>query len=174
MECASAIQKAIRRSDEDVALYFAVELYNSNFDEYLWKRLRIISSEDVGLAVPNAPTVIASLYAFYVDQKKKKDEKHMPERLFLTHAVLYLCRCKKSRLVDWTLMAYWREHESRKMEIPDYAYDKHNSKGRAMGRGMKHFFEEGSFLKNHCEQEGEKEMKNKAWNEEQKYKSLFD
>src|SRR5690606_7436177 len=105
-EVASALQKSIRRGLEEEAMYWAVELFNSGFGEYLWKRLRIITSEDVGLAEPMMPATIEALYRAYVDQAKKKDEKHAPERLYVTHAVLLLCRAQKSRLVDWTLITF--------------------------------------------------------------------
>ncbi|MEW6171347.1 MAG: hypothetical protein AB1472_07325, partial [Candidatus Omnitrophota bacterium] len=45
-EVSSAMQKAIRRGDPDVAGYFAVELFESNYSNYLWERLLIISAED--------------------------------------------------------------------------------------------------------------------------------
>jgi replication-associated recombination protein RarA len=159
MEVASAVQKSIRRGEEDTALYFAVELFESGFDEYLWKRMKIITSEDVGLAEPLMPATIHALYQSYQEQKKKKDEKHRPERLFLIHAVLLLCRAKKSRLVDWTLIHYWNAHPVEDRDIPDYAYDKHTSKGRSLGRGNAHFFTEGSALSNHAEQPEEAERK---------------
>ena len=129
-------------------MYFAVEMFSSGYDEYLWKRIKIITSEDVGLAEPSLPATVAALSSMYQEQKKKKDEKHKPERLFLTHAVLILCRAKKSRLVDWTLIAFWNEHEGTMREIPDYAFDKHNRKGRMMGRGTDHFYTEGSHIEN--------------------------
>jgi hypothetical protein len=89
-EVASAFQKSVRRGDEETAMYFAVELFESGYDEYLWKRMKIITSEDVGLAEPALPATIGALYAMYVDQKKKKDAANRPERLFLVHAVLLL------------------------------------------------------------------------------------
>lgn len=160
MEVASALQKSIRRGEEDYALYFAVELYESGFDEYLWKRMKIITSEDVGLAESLMPATIQALYQSYQEQKKKKDEKHRPERLFLIHAVLLLCRAKKSRLVDWTLIHYWNTHPTRELAIPDFAYDKHTAKGRSLGRGNAHFFSEGSALSNQAEQPEEAVRKN--------------
>lgn len=173
-ECSSAFQKAIRRGDEDVALYFMVELFNSNYGEYLWKRIKIITSEDVGLAHPTMPAVIQSLYQMYVDQAKKKDEKHAPERLFLTHAVIMLCRAKKSRLIDWTLLAYWNSHDHRRLEIPNYAYDKHNATGRKMGRGKDHFYEEGALLNNHDPQPLEAERQELAYKFDGAKATLFD
>lgn len=156
-EVASALQKSIRRGDEETALYFAVELHDSNYEEYLWKRLRIITSEDVGLAEPFLPATIQALYTMYLDQRKKKDLKHHPERLYLVHAVLLLCRARKSRLVDWCTAVSWGEHEEKHIPIPDYALDKHTASGRAMGRGFEHFLDEGARLQNHTPQPGEEE-----------------
>ena len=161
-EVSSAFQKAIRRGDEETAMYFAVELYNSGYDEYLWKRMKIITSEDVGLAEPGLPSTIAALSSMYQEQKKKKDEKHKPERLFLVHAVLLLVRARKSRLVDWSIVTYWNEHETTHLPIPDYAFDKHTKTGRAMGRAMTHFWNEGAHLENRADIEGEDAMKERA------------
>jgi replication-associated recombination protein RarA len=48
------MQKCIRRGLERDALFWATELDRSNFGEYVWKRLRIIASEDIGIADPQA------------------------------------------------------------------------------------------------------------------------
>ncbi len=45
-EVSSAMQKAIRRGDACVAGYFALELWHSNYRDYVWKRLFTISAED--------------------------------------------------------------------------------------------------------------------------------
>lgn len=161
-EVSSTIQKAIRRGEEDTALYFTVELFNSGFDEYLWERLKIIVSEDVGLAEPAIPSMIESLYAMYSQQKKKKKD-NRPERLFLVHAVIALVRCKKSRYVDWAVIKIWREHDQEKRPIPDYAYDMHNQTGKRMGRGLEHFYDEGSKLENFDPIRGEILMKTEAY-----------
>lgn len=161
-EVASAFQKSVRRGLEDEAMYWAVELFESGYDEYCWKRMRIISSEDVGLAEPMMPAVIHGLYSNFKEQKKKKDDKHRPERLFFTHAVLALVRAKKSRVVDHALLHYWNSYGHEKREIPSFAFDKHTEKGKTAGLGWKHFFEEGTKLENQGEVEGEEEYKQKA------------
>ncbi len=145
-EVASAFQKSIRRGLEDEALYWGVELHLSNFGEYVWKRMRIIASEDVGLAEPTLPATIYALYQNWLDQRRKRDLRHGPERLFLIHAILLLVRARKSRIVDHALMIYYGSHSPR--SIPDYALDMHTAVGRNMGRGVEHFFEEGSRLAN--------------------------
>jgi replication-associated recombination protein RarA len=161
-EVSSAFQKSIRRGLESEAMYWAVELFNSNYSEYIWKRIKIISSEDVGFADPCISSEIQSLYEMFSAQAKKKDEKNAPERLFLTHAVLMLCRARKSRLVDWALIHYWKTHELEFKPIPDFAYDKHNDKGRILKRSWKHFFEEGTRLENRAEIYFEEEYRNMA------------
>lgn len=161
-EVASAFQKSVRRGLEDEALYWAVELFESGYDEYCWKRMRIISSEDVGLAEPMMPANIHALYSNYKEQKKKKDEKHRPERLFFTHAILLLVRAKKSRVVDHALLHYWNSYGHDRREIPQFAHDKHTEKGKSAGFGWNHFFEEGTKLENMAEIEGEAEYKAKA------------
>jgi replication-associated recombination protein RarA len=145
-EVASAFQKAIRLGLEDEALHWGVELDLSGFSEYAWKRIRIITSEDIGLAEPTLPAQVYALYENWLDQRKKQDKKHAPERLFFIHAILLLVRAKKSRIVDHALISYYGTHQKR--EIPDYALDRHTWKGRRMGRGVKHFFEEGAHLSN--------------------------
>ena len=159
-EVASAFQKAIRRGLEDEALHWGVELDMSNYGEYAWKRMRIMTSEDVGLAEPHLAATIYALYQNWVDQKRKKDLKHGPERLFLVHAILLLVRAKKSRIVDHALITYYGNHKPR--SIPDYALDKHTAAGRRMGRGVEHFFSDGIQLANRSELVDEYEAKAKA------------
>ncbi|MGI4835106.1 MAG: hypothetical protein ACRYFK_16760 [Janthinobacterium lividum] len=161
-EVSSAFQKCIRRGLEEEAMYWAVELFNSNYAEYAWKRLRIMASEDVGLAQPGIASEVQALYQHHKLQAAKKEDKNQPERLFLTHAVLLLARAPKSRLVDHVLIAQWRLHEHVHLEIPDFAHDKHNERGRRLGRGWKHFFEEGTQLANLGDVPGEAEAKQKA------------
>lgn len=145
-EVASALQKSIRRGDVDAALYWAVELYESNFDGYAWKRMRIIVSEDIGPANPLLPAVVAALYQTFLDLKKKKDAKNQPERLPFVHAVILLAASPKSRIVDNALIAHFFTHHGDRREVPDYALDKHTVRGRNMGRGFEHFFTHGAKL----------------------------
>jgi replication-associated recombination protein RarA len=143
-ELLSALQKGIRRSKEYDAVFWAVELETFNH-KALWNRLRVIASEDIGIADPVAPLIIDVLERNYYNFKGKKDD---PNRLFLVDAVLYLARCPKSRIVDDLLNVVYGDiqHEDKKLPIPDYALDKHTPRGRAMGRGWEHFFNEGTRL----------------------------
>jgi replication-associated recombination protein RarA len=146
-EVTSAMQKSIRRGREEDALFWATELDLAGFGEYVFKRLKIIASEDVGLADLYICIAVQSLYQSWLEQRKKKDERHGPERLFLVHAVLLLSRAKKSRTVDHALIAMYEAPRTTR-EIPDYALDRHTSRGRARKRAWKHFWEEGARLEN--------------------------
>lgn len=161
-EVASALQKALRRGEEEAALFWAVELDESGYAEYLWKRLRIICSEDVGPAEPHLPATLRALYESWRELKAKADDKHRPERLFIVHAIILLARARKSRLVDWALIVAYGEHGGRTPEIPDVALDKHTGRGQRLGRGWGHFFSEGTQLANHDAQPGEEEYRGRA------------
>ena len=160
-EALSAFQKCIRRGLEDDALFWGVEL-SFKTAEYVWKRMKVISSEDVGFATPGISTEINSLYQMWKELAKKKDDKHFPERLFLVHAIIMLARAKKSRYVDWQTCYVFGCHTSRFRQVPDFAYDKHTRHGKKLGRSMSHFIEEGCKLENYCPDEHEEVAKENA------------
>jgi replication-associated recombination protein RarA len=146
-EVTSALQKCIRRGLEEEALFWATELDLSNYGNYVWKRMRIMASEDVGLADSNVCVQVRALYENWLEQRKNKDDKSGAERLFFVHAVLILARAKKSRIVDHALMTFY-EGARPTPDIPDFALDKHTIRGRRMGRGLDHFFDVGAQLAN--------------------------
>ena len=155
-EVVSALQKSIRRGLEQDALYWARIMYDAGLSAWLWKRLRVISVEDVGLGDPQAVTLVDSCHRAFKDFGGKSED-----RLMLVMAVLYLVRAKKSRCVDWSLIATWAEPVGSR-EIPDCAIDKHTKRGKALGRGFKHFIEEGGRLTNVASIPGEAVYKEKA------------
>lgn len=152
----SSFQKCVRRGLEADAMYWAVELWESGYDEYLWKRIKVIVSEDIGLAEPNLPATIHALASFYKDVKAKtKGQERPSERIFLTHAVMLLCRAKKSRVIDHVQVFFFRAHKNERKPVPDFAKDKHTAEGKRMGRGLAHFFDEGAKLNNMGDVDGE-------------------
>lgn len=155
-EATSSLQKAIRRCDEDQALFWSVEMYETNRAEYVWQRLFVMVSEDIGLANPNLPAQINALYQNFNYLKGKAGE---PEKLPYIQAVLAMVRSDKSRLVDWALIDAFRNHSKRLSpeQVPDYALDKHTRRGKQKGRGFPHFFEDGAFMNQHKKQDREDE-----------------
>lgn len=143
-EVVSAFQKAIRRGDPDAALYWGFEVYKSGYPDWAWKRLRIIATEDVGVAAPAGfQADIEALYGRYVDFKRKLGTRaSADEGLFwFCHATILCATAPKSRLVDWAFMAHAGEHVERR-DLPDEALDVHTRRGRRRGRGWDHFLAE--------------------------------
>jgi replication-associated recombination protein RarA len=143
-EVASSLQKCIRRSDLDGALFWASELDLSGYGEYAFKRLRIICSEDIGIADRSLPATLEALYRAWSDLRKKRDP-NCPERLPLVHAVILLATAPKSRLADHAAVVFYRGDRP-KRPIEDFAKDRHTQAGRALGRAWSHFWTEGSKL----------------------------
>ena len=85
-------------------------------DDYSWKRLRIMASEDVGPAEPDLPATIEALYRTHSDLKKKKDEAHAPQRLQLVHAGILLAQL--NRIVDHALIHHFTNHAKLKQPFP--------------------------------------------------------
>ena len=86
----SALQKSIRGSDPDAAVFFLVKLLENGDMISACRRLQVIASEDIGLAYPLAPVMVKSCIdsAFNVG---------MPEaRIPLANATVFLATCPKS------------------------------------------------------------------------------
>ena len=172
-EATSALQKSIRRGKEHEALYWAMELL-PRYEFYLWRRLKIISSEDIGIANPQAIILVQILSEQYFELRKRGD---MGCLLMVANAILFLCRSKKTRLADHFICAMIQEREQGilRLKIPNYALDMHTRRGKAQRRGLQHFKEEGAKLspkdmniedpyeERSYELEGSKEAKTLSW-----------
>ena len=65
--------------------------------------------------------------------------------MFFIHAIRILCASTKDRSSDYLKNIIIKEAAMGKVpEILDVALDKHTRRGQEMGRGSKHFFEEGA------------------------------
>jgi replication-associated recombination protein RarA len=147
LEVASALQKCIRRGLEEEALFWAAEI-ETKFPDYLWKRLTVIVNEDIGLADPQTIVLVETLRQQYNYLRKKSNSPS--ERLVLCNAIVAMCRAKKTRLADDMQAVVYRRREFKnwRLEIPDFALDKHTQKGRRMGRSVAHWRTEGCKLSN--------------------------
>jgi len=86
----SALQKSIRGSDPDAAVFYLVKLLENGDMISACRRLQVIASEDIGLAYPLAPVIVKQCIdsAFNVG---------MPEaRIPLANATIFLATCPKS------------------------------------------------------------------------------
>jgi replication-associated recombination protein RarA len=139
----SALQKCIRRGEEQLAVRMAYELYlTSGFhEEKMWNRLLVISVEDVGFGNDKAPVFVKTMN----DLRKEFPYGDGDRPIFFIHAIRYLCRSKKERSSDHIKNIVMKEFERGYVpEIPDYAVDMHTIKGRAMGRDVFYFLDEAS------------------------------
>ena len=148
LEVVSALQKEIRRANERAAVYWAFELI-PRFEAYLWKRLKVVANEDVGIATPTIFAAIQTLSEQYFEMREKKDGSCT---LCVTNAVLLMCRAKKTRVADH-LTIIVEQIKARELSgdqvplpIPDYALDMYTLRGRQIGRGLDHFRTEGAKL----------------------------
>ena len=127
----SAFIKSLRGSDPDAALYWMAKMVRAGEDpHFIFRRMLILASEDVGMADPNALVVVEAAAAAF-------DRVGMPEGQFhLTHAVLYLANASKSN----STLAYFDalkavEHEA-DAEVPNHLRDASRDKeGFGHGEG---------------------------------------
>ncbi|MDE6104287.1 MAG: replication-associated recombination protein A, partial [Clostridia bacterium] len=116
----SAFCKSLRGSDSNAALYYAMRLIEGGCDPMIIaRRLVIHSSEDVGMADPNALVVASS--AMYVLEKTGYPEGLIP----LSNAIIYVCEAPKSNSVVTAMSAAKRDaREVRDDEgVPPYLKD---------------------------------------------------
>jgi hypothetical protein len=173
-EVISSIQKTIRRGQADEALFWTYEAVTSGYGAYVWRRLFIVSCEDVGLADPTAAVVVNALYqqsqmlvAAQKAEPRQVDADGKPvapttiwPTLQILQAAWHLARCPKSRemaYAECTLLI--RMHRGQLLEVQDWAKDQHTSAGRAKGRGLVHFLQAGPdggrHIENHVPVDGD-------------------
>ncbi|MCJ7625572.1 MAG: hypothetical protein MUO76_18925, partial [Anaerolineaceae bacterium] len=104
----------------------------------LWKRLLVISVEDIGMGNPHAPILVHTLFKMH----QEFSEGALDRPLFAIHAVRFLCSCEKDRSSDE--MLNWVKLSGNLPDIPDYAIDMHTGRGQEMGRDIQHFLKEGA------------------------------
>ena len=155
-EVSSAMQKAIRRADAAVAGYFALELWHSNFRDYVWKRLFTISAEDCyGLITHEIEALWQGheLANKNLCKSKGKGKIEPKGRIFVSKAVLLLCECRKCRDADHLQnfiydyndvdVERWIEDvRNYPIPIPSYTFDVHTRQGKKRGRTKEEFFRE--------------------------------
>ncbi|MBI2017443.1 hypothetical protein HYS92_00170 [Candidatus Daviesbacteria bacterium] len=154
-EVTSALQKAIRASDEEAAIFWAYELSESNAWHYLLKRLCVIASEDC--ADPQAGLIAESTYmACTIMWGKAQATKsyYQVDMNMVGKVILYLCRTPKNRIVDIsTTLIYEKRKAGWRLEVPEIAVDSHTSKGKKLIKeeGIdpnRQFYAQGAQVKN--------------------------
>jgi putative ATPase len=127
----SAFIKSVRGSDPDAALYWLARMVYAGEDpRYIFRRLIILASEDIGLGDPQAVTVVTSCATAF-------DRVGMPEgRYPLAQATLYLATAPKSNSAMGFFDALATVEKERQREVPNPLRDANRDKeGCGHGQG---------------------------------------
>ena len=126
----SAFQKSIRGSDPDAAIHYLARLISAGDIQIIARRLLVIASEDVGLAYPQAASIVKDL----VDSAFQLG---FPEaQLPLAEAVILLATAPKSNSAAnaiWSAMAALERGETG--EVPEHLKDSHYKGAKKLGHG---------------------------------------
>lgn len=131
-EVTSAMQKMIRRNQEYEACWWAYILHDSGYYKYVWRRLMIIASEDIGNGNPMAVVIVNALRQSYEATLDSKTRFEGNGALFIFQAIMYLCSSEKLREVDTLANLVIKEFkDGKRLEIPEVALDPHTAQGKA-------------------------------------------
>ncbi len=131
----SAFQKSVRGSDPDAALHYLARLVEAGDIISAARRMLVMSSEDVGLAYPQAVSIVKSCIdsAFQLG---------LPEaRIPLAQAVILLATAPKSnsaiKAIDEALADI---RQGKTGDIPAHLKDCHYNGAKNLGRGLTYKF----------------------------------
>lgn len=127
----SAFIKSLRGSDPDAALYWMAKMVYAGEDpRFIFRRMTIVASEDVGLADPNAVAVVTSCWESF-------ERIGMPEgRYPLAQAALYLATCPKSNSTMAFFDALAMVEQEQDSDVPNHLKDNNrDSEGFGHGKG---------------------------------------
>ncbi len=127
----SALQKSIRGSDENAALHYTARLLEAGDLISLTRRLLVIASEDIGLAYPQAVSIVKAC----VDSALQLG---LPEaRIPLAEAVILLCTSPKSNSAICAIDAALEVVRSGDYgDIPAYLKDGHYGGAQKLGNAI--------------------------------------
>ncbi|KGG13304.1 ATPase [Prochlorococcus sp. MIT 0601] len=116
----SAFIKSLRGSDPDAALFWLARMLESGeHPNYIFRRMLIAASEDIGLADPQAIVVTQSCASAF-------ERVGMPEgKYFLSQAAIYLACTEKSNSVLGINSALETVQNSKNQNVPKHLQDNH-------------------------------------------------
>ena len=127
----SALQKSIRGSDPDAGLHYLARLLEAGDLISACRRLMVIAAEDVGLAYPQAVSIVKSC----IDAANMLG---LPEaRIPLAEAVILMATAPKSNSAICGIDAALSDLRRGKYgDIPPYLMDSHYTGAKKLGRGL--------------------------------------
>lgn len=154
----SAFQKSIRGSDANAAVHYLARLIKAGDLNSICRRLQVIATEDIGLAYPNAITIVKSC----VDSAR---ELGFPEaKIPLSQATILLATSPKSNSAYMAIEMALSDLDNIKIgDIPSYLKDAHYSGAEKLCRGIDYKYPH-SFPNNYVKQQYlPNEIKNKVY-----------
>lgn len=129
----SAFQKSIRGSDPDAAVHYLGRILSAGDLQSACRRLLVIAAEDVGLAYPQAVSIVKSC----VDSALQLG---LPEaRIPLAEATLLLATAPKSNSVVCAIDAAMHDIEKGEGgEVPMHLKDSHYGGAQKLGHGIEY------------------------------------
>ena len=127
----SAFIKSVRGSDPDAALYWMAKMVYAGEDpRFIFRRMAILATEDVGMADPDAARVVASCWEIF-------ERIGMPEGRFpLAQAALYIATCPKSNSAFAFFDALKTVRAEQDSDVPNHLKDASRDKeGFGHGKG---------------------------------------
>lgn len=127
----SAFQKSLRGSDPDAAIYYLAKLLSAGDMQSACRRLLVTACEDVGLAYPQAVSIVKSC----IDSALMLG---MPEaRIPLAEAVILVATAPKSNSAICAIDAAMSDIETTDTgDIPAHLKDSHYSGAKKLGHGI--------------------------------------
>lgn len=141
----SALQKSVRGSDPDAAIHYLARLIEGGADiQMIGRRLMVMASEDIGMAYPNAISIVTSCVqaALMVGYPEA--------RINLAQATVLLASSPKSNASNQALERAVSDLRSKKIDdVPLHLKDSHYSgaKDRGIGLDYKYPHAYGGYVK---------------------------
>jgi putative ATPase len=134
---ASALQKSIRGSNPDAAIYWLARMISAGEDpRFIARRLIVIASEDIGLADPNA-------FSYAISTYQSVEILGLPEcRIPLSQLVIYLAKASKSNIAYKAIdnAIYDIEQSAMIYSVPDHLKDSHYKDASTYGFGNDYIY----------------------------------
>ena len=129
----SAFQKSVRGSDPDAAIHYLARLISAGDLQSICRRILVMSAEDIGLAYPQAVTIVKSC----VDAALQLG---FPEaRIPLAEAVIFLATAPKSNSAICAIDAALHDIETKDTgDIPEHLKDSHYAGSQSLGHGTEY------------------------------------
>ena len=132
----SALQKSIRGSDPDASVHYLARLIEADADILMiGRRLMVIAAEDVGMAYPNAVSIVTSCV-------QAAQMVGYPEaKIILSEAVILMAASPKSNTAIAAVQGALDDlHTRRICDVPDHLKDSHYSGAAKKGIGKGYLF----------------------------------